>query len=326
MVRITALNKYLPERVVKNDELEEIVGHEFISIGTLNRLFGIKERRFAEKSQQVSDLACEAAKPIVVGQEEKIDLLIFSAACADLIEPATANIIQTKLGLECPCMDIKNACNSVLSAIHTATAFIESGIYKKILIVSGEKLSDAINLELKDKDQLIRGLASLSLGDGAVALLLEKSADESGFVYQKFMTHGNHWSLCTILGGGSMFPHDVTKNYFEGKTSAMRSVFVEEASPFFNACFDESPWEKDEIDHLITHQVSNGSFQTLSKCINVPMDKNISVFEKYGNVASASVPLALIESVESGKIQKGDKVALIGMAAGISASVQLMIW
>jgi len=328
-IKIEAISTYLPEKKVCNTMVEKWINNnqDFISNGIIEKLFGIKNRRFAEKTEQVSDLAAKAAMPILEKiDKEEIDFLIFASACADLIEPATCNIVQQKLGLDCPAMDIKNACNSFLSAIHTATAFIKAGIYKKVLIVNGEKLSDAINFNLKSKEQLQASLAAFSLGDaGAAALISESNDDNKGIVYQKFLTKGKYWDLCTIKGGGSMFPHDVSKNYFEGKTSEMRNVFIDEVKEFAESCFAEADWDPSEVDYLITHQVSKSTFDLICKEINIDQKKNISIFENFGNTAAASIPLALNEGVQK-FFKAGDKIAVLGFAAGISASVQLINW
>jgi len=328
-VYIKEISAYYPERKVCNNEIEKAINKhgEMMQPGTLKKIFGSNHRRFAKKEEQVSDLAAKAARPIVdkIGSEN-IDYLIFAAACADLIEPATSNIVQSKLGLDCPCVDIKNACNSHLSAIEFASALLVSGKYKNVLIVTGEKLSDAINFNIKSKEHLKSAIASFTLGDGGVASLISLSDDESGFVSQSFKTVGKHWELCTIKGGGSLFPRDASKLFFEGKTAALKDELAKHTKQFFLSNLQSNGWNCESIDHVITHQVSVNTFETIFDEVDLPRSKNISVFEKYGNVAAASVLIALYEGVKSNKIKKGDKVAIIGLAAGISASLQLIIW
>ncbi|MBC7775021.1 MAG: ketoacyl-ACP synthase III [Phycisphaerae bacterium] len=327
--KIAELSVYLPERVVSNREIEERINTrgQILPPNTLQRLFGIQERRFAASGQQVSDLAAAAALPIVekVGAAN-IEFLIFAAACADLIEPATCNIVQHKLGLQCPAMDIKNACNSFTSALMTASSLISAGMCSNVLVVNGEKLSDAIRFEFEDESQLLRHLAALSLGDAGAAALVTKSDDESGICFQKFITRGEHWDLCTIKGGGSMYPHDVSKHYFEGQTTDLKAVLAEISKTFFRQCLAESDWEVGEIQHFFTHQVSIGTTRLIAQLTNVDPFKIEEVFAHCGNTAAASIPLAMHQRLSRGEIQKGDKIAWVGLAAGVSASVQLMIW
>ncbi len=327
--KISEIAAYLPERRVSNQELMDAVNQKktFLPDGVLERLFGIQERRFAAKNEQVSDLAVQAALKIIdkVGRE-KIDLLIFAAACSDLIEPATSNIVQSKLGLRCPCMDLKNACNSMVTAMHTADAFIKAGIYKNILIVNGEKLSDAINYAIKDMDHLKRAMASFTLGDAGAAIIMSVSDDESGLYHQEFMTEGNHWELCTIQGGGSMFPHDNSKLYFEGKTTELKEAMIVHSKDFVLKAFERCDWAIDSINHIFTHQVSNQTFKVIAENTGLDKEKFVNTFEKYGNTAAASIPLSIVYARDNNILQKGDKIALVGLAAGLSVSVQMLIW
>jgi len=326
---ISDIEVYLPERIVTSSELETIInkGGKLLDTGSLERLFGVRERRYADPSVQVSDLGANAARNMVQKHGvREIDCLIFASACSDLIEPATANIVHSKLGLECPAFDVKNACNSFVTALQVASSFIESGVYKKILIISGEKLSNTIRFEPADEHELKRGLASLSFGDAGSAVMVEPSPNGCGMYFQKFKTVGKHWELCTIQGGGSMFPFDPGKNYFEGKTSELAHVFVEEGRSFVQASLAEAGWELDEIDYVFTHQVSSKTIEILAMVLNIPIEKIIRVSDLLGNVASVSIPLSLHVAESNGLLKHGNKIAIIGMAAGISISVQLMVW
>jgi 3-oxoacyl-[acyl-carrier-protein] synthase-3 len=290
-------------------------------------MFGVKERRYADAKTQVSDLAANAARKIVDKYgKDHFDCLIFASACSDLIEPATANIVQDKLGLNCPAFDVKNACNSFVTALQIAHAFVVSGTYKSVLIATGEKLSNCIKLDINSDEDLTDRLAAFSFGDAGSAVLVEASANESGLVFQRFKTTGKHWALCTIQGGGSMFPFEPEKNYFKGKTSELSEVMFEEGAEFVAGCFADAGWKMNDVDHFITHQVSDRTFEQVAAFFNIPEERFHKVISEHGNTAAASIPLALHKASAAGKLKKGDKVAIIGLAAGISVSVQLMIW
>ena len=146
------LEVYLPDRRMTNADLEERITLEGSPLpsGTLDKLCGPIERRYAEPDVQVSDLACLAASRLMERNKNvPVDLIIFAAASSDLIEPATACIIRQKLNLSCPAFDLKNACNSVVSAMQTASAFVECGMYRHVLIVTGEKLSGRQSVQKK---------------------------------------------------------------------------------------------------------------------------------------------------------------------------------
>ena len=342
-IKIAATSAYLPTHIVTNAEIEyrlntpqyELanLGSEAVKTakmlpsGALERLFGSQERRFAAKNEQVSDIATRAALPIVERKgRSNIDCLIFAAACADMLEPATANIIQMKLGLNCPVFDLKNACNSFVTAIQIGSSLIQSEQYKNVLIVNGEKLQDAIKFDIEDATELRKHLAAYTLGDAGAAVLLEKSTDNSGIVYQKFKTRGQYWDLCTVPGGGSLHPHTSKFNYFEGKTGEMRSIFMSEFSDLFNECFEKTDWKISDIKYFFMHQVSLETFDAVAKQCQLPRERFIHSFDKYGNIAAATIPVNLHEAVAAGKIQKGDKLMFIGLGAGISIGLQLVIW
>ena len=326
---ISDIGIFLPERIVSSAEVENIVNKngQILPHGSIVRLFGVRERRYADSHIQVSDLGANAARSIVEKHgADTIDCMIFASACSDLIEPATANIVQEKLGLHCPVFDVKNACNSFVTALQIASSFIDAGIHKKVLITSGEKLSNAIRFEPSGEEDLKKRLASLSFGDGGSAVMVESSANGCGLYFQKFKTVGKYWELCTIKGGGSMYPFEPDKNYFEGKTAEMAHIIVAECSRFLQSCFSEPGWTISDIDHVITHQVSMKTFEILAANSGFPVQKIIQVCDLYGNIASVSIPLSLHIAEKRGMLKHGDKIAIIGLAAGISVSIQFMVW
>jgi acyl-CoA:acyl-CoA alkyltransferase len=325
---IKAVAAYLPDNQM---QIQSIVNkirlrHPIVQNGILERLLGENTRYFADTETQVSDLACAAAAKILEKYSMKnIDLLIFAAASSDLIEPATANIVQTKLGLHCPAMDLKNACNSFVSAIQTASAFVEAGYYKNVLIVNGEKLSEVINYHPRDEDHLARCIASYSLGDAGAAMLIG-AGEGSRIMYHNFTSLGEYWNLCTVAGGGSLAFRDQEKYYFESDSQTLKEVFKMKVPEFLRQSLKEANWKMEDIDCLISHQVSGSTMTQLANLLNIPLEKCISTFGFYGNTAAATIPLAIDYALKENKLNKGDKVCLLGMAAGISLSVQLIEW
>ncbi len=322
---IKDLSVYLPKRVVCNAEIE--ANHPNLPKGGLQRLFGSSTRHYAAPDEQVSDLAAQAARPILERQGiGEIDYLIFASACSDLIEPATANIVQEKLGLSCPAMDIKNACNSFTTGLMTAAQFVASGMCRQVLVVNGEKLSDAVRPVTDSPEQLMRHLAAFSFGDAGAAALVSASENGSGFVAQQFHTLGHHWRLCTIPGGGSLHPHDADKLYFEGETTQLKEVMAEAGAGYFHACLREVGWVPADVRHLFTHQVSADTTRLISRMTQVPPENLEDGFAETGNTAAASIPIVMHRRIANGSLRRGDKVVLLGLAAGVSISVQLLIW
>jgi 3-oxoacyl-[acyl-carrier-protein] synthase-3 len=258
--------------------------------------------------------------------EESIDCLIFAAASGDLIEPATANIVQQKLGLRCPVLDVKNACNSFVNGIQVASSFVTANVYRNVLVVNGEILHNAIRFELEPDEDISRRLASYTFGDAGAAVLVGESDDESGLYYQQFKSNGEHWKLCTILGGGSLYPRDPEKYYFEGFTSELKTQLIEESKGMVADALRATGWSAKDIAHVFTHQVSMNTFDVVANQAGMCKSKFRSTFREAGNTAAASIPLAMHRTLQEGKLLKGDKMLIIGLAAGVSISIQLMIW
>lgn len=166
-----------------------------------------RERRFAAKHEQVSDLVVQAAKPILERfSGQNVEFLIFASACADLIEPATCNIVQHKLGLQCPALDVKNACNSFVSGLMTASSLIAAGICNNVLVVTGEKPSDAIRFDFENDAQMGPYLAGFTFGDAGAAALVTVSPDDSGFSFSTPDDKGRAGRFA-LLKAAARFPH-----------------------------------------------------------------------------------------------------------------------
>lgn len=325
---IKSIAAYLPEQIVYNQEIEDKINFQNGSVepGMLEKLFGCKMRRIAPLDMQVSDIACEAAKKILNERNApQIDMLIFAAASSDLIEPATANIVQAKLGLNCPVMDVKNACNSFVSAMQVASAFVTSGVYNNILVVGGEKLSEVVNFNPKDQEELKGSLAGYTLGDGGAAMIIG-AGEGSKMVYQKFNSWGEHWKLCTVEGGGSMAYRDLNKHYFVANTAALHKAFSRKILRFVFDSLKEVGWNIKDLNLVVSHQVSCDITDRIAAGLGISPSTFIKTFYKYGNTAAVTIPIALHEALIDGRLKKGDKVMLLGLAAGISLSVQLIEW
>ena len=327
--KITSISHYEPVRVVTNDELAKLINDKNFQVKPeiFKEKFGIVERRYARTDEQASDLAVAAALKILNPQNiHTIDCIIFASGSSDMIEPATSSIIQSKLKMNCPAFDIKNACNSFVCGLQTANALIVSNTYKKILLLSGEKLSAIIKFSYTDTLEFVKRFASLSMGDAGAAAIIEKSDDDSGICAQQFQTNGEYWDLCTVPGGGSLHAQDGSKVYFEGRTSEMKKVFFEKKGDLINKTISNAGWNIDDLDHIFMHHVSMNTFVEVANDLNIPVEKFYNVFEKFGNLAASSIPFAMSYALQEGKLKKGDKIMLLGLASGISISVQLIIW
>ena len=323
LIKIKKIASYLPKKTLSNAEIIALAdSNQLLLNKKVLSYIGCETRYRAEDDENASDLATKAAEKILTDEnKEEIDLLIFASASSDFIEPATANPIQQKLGLRCPVMDIKNACNSFVNALQVASSFIEIGVYKNILIVTGEKPSVSVKYHIKNLKDLKKYLAGFTLSDGGSAAIITSSNDESKIHYQKFYSIGSEWKHCSIRGGGTWYPRDPEKSYFEGDTIALKNSFDGEATEFLKKAMKDCGCDKSTIK-IYTHQVSEGTYDLLIDGFNIKKEQIHRVFHLYGNMAAASIPVSMVDAIEKGILKRGDKILLIGLAAGISASLQ----
>ena len=331
-VRIEGLASSLPSKKITSTQLEERIREHSKNItlpaGSIEILTGVKERRVLDEHLNASDLATDAAKKALKKAQldvTDIDCLLFASACSDILEPATANIVQQHLKATCPAFDIKNACNSFLNGMEVAESFIVSGKYKRVLVVNGEVPSRAVRYSVKNKDQLRKSFAGYTLGDAGAAMILGPSDGTSGILYSEFSSYGEHWELSTYMGGGTRYPRDVEKTYFEGETAGLKDVFIKIGPKQIHHTLKIVGWSVNDIDKIIVHQVSAKSFNIIADQTKLPMDKIVIVLPELGNMISASVPVAL-DHAQHGGLKSGDKILLIGLASGISIGTFALVW
>ncbi len=172
---------YLPETVRATAETEATLRSRNpklkLATGLIHRMTGVESVHVRPDGWQASDLAVAAARVALEESPGPVDLLLFASASQDLIEPATSHIVAAKLGLDCPVMDVKNACNSVINAMQVGEALIAAGQYRRVLIASGEQPSHGVRWELADHEQFIRSFPGYTMSDGGAAVLLEATDD-----------------------------------------------------------------------------------------------------------------------------------------------------
>lgn len=321
--KITAYACVFPENEFYNQEIEEKISKNFAKIpfGILEETTWVQSRFFVSEWEFCSDLAIRASQKCFEKfyiSKDEIDLLIFASASQDIIEPATANIIQEKLWLSCPVFDVKNACNSFLSGIDIADGFIRAGKYKKILICSGETPSKAIKFDVKDKENFKKHFASYTFWDAGAAMILEKTDEKSGIISSFFKSDGSSWDLGTIMGWWCRFPQDVEKNYFVWEPAKLRDKFKNIWSEIFNEEIAKIGWKKEEITQIFIHQVAMSNFDFISEELSIPKEKFTIILPKYGNIASCCIPTAFSEYSEKNPHKKWDKFVFMGFASGFS--------
>jgi 3-oxoacyl-[acyl-carrier-protein] synthase III len=203
--RITGVAAALPERVRSSAEVEAMIEGFRPPARIVERVSGVRNRHVAADDEIASDLAVAASRKVLANtgtDPAGIDLLLFGSASQDMAEPATAHVVAAKLGLACPVMDVKNACNSLLNAVQVADALITAGQHDRVLVCTGEVPSRAIRWRVRDGAQFAESFPGYTLSDGGAALLVERST-EPGILHVRFTADSTAWDIGTLPGGGS---------------------------------------------------------------------------------------------------------------------------
>ncbi|MBT2208376.1 MULTISPECIES: 3-oxoacyl-ACP synthase III family protein [Actinomadura] len=329
--RITAVAAHLPARTVTSAEVEERVaaesgaaGHPYRPRPTIvERMTGIRVRHVMRDDEQASDLAAAAARRVLAGRglaPEAVDLLVFGSASQDLVEPATAHIVAAKLGARCPVFDVKNACNSFLNGLQVADALVRTGQHERVLVCTGESPSRAIRWSVRDRAQFADAFAGYTLSDGGAAALVE-AAPDGGIFYRDFAAVSSAWRVGTLPGGGSMHPRDPERTYFSGDGRRLKDAFAAGGPELFDTALEKTGLGWDDFAVVAVHQVTVPYLEATRAALGIPADRLVVTLPEHGNLASASLPLQLATALERGRCRPGDRVALVGLAGGISLGV-----
>lgn len=330
-----SVGHYLPERTMTGEDINrkiaEVTGFELTN-GFVERLTGVRSRHYRAEHEQASDLAANAARQAIERAEispEEVDLVVFAACTQDLGEPATANILQQKLGCSrAQVLDVKNACNSFLNGLDLADSHIRSGKSRCAIVAVGETLSLFVDWKIRSVDDLKSRLGSLTLGDAGAAVVV-KAVPESegrGIHATRFRSYGDRWQLATVMTGGSMFPCSQEHAYFRCESQGLREAAYELIPEVVAEVLESIGWEPKDIDVACGHQVTKEMVYGLQERCGVPLGPEIVTVVDCGNTAAASIPLCLGRAFDNGKLKPGSKVLLVGGAAGFSVGVIPLVW
>lgn len=318
-MRILGTGSYVPERIVTNDDLAQIVetSDEWISTRT-----GIRERRITE-GEGTSHLAAEAARRALdmagVAPEE-IDLILLGTSTPDNCFPSGACEVQGAVGaVNAVAYDISAACSGFIFALNTAQAFFEAGIYKKALIIGCDVLSKIVDWEDRSTCVLF--------GDGAGAVV---AAAEEGDGFRMVM--GSDGSR----GASMTCPSRTNDNFLTGKKPEAGFTSMEGQGIFKFAVkkvpectgklLEENGLSKEDIRYFVLHQANYRIVEAIAKRMKLPIDRFPMNIEKYGNTSGATIPILLDELNREGKLEKGDRIVLSGFGAGLTWGASLIQW
>ena len=321
---IAAVGSYLPERVVTNADLEKIVetSDEWITSRT-----GIKERRMAAAHEMTSDLGAKAALRAMEKAgvtPDQIDLIIVATITPDMPFPATACLVQEKIGARrAAAFDLEAACSGFIYALEVGQQFIMSHTYNTVLVIGAEKLTSIIDWQDRNTCVLF--------GDGAGAAILQHRPDAHGLLTACMGADGSKCQLIAMPGGGSANPASVNTVH-----SRMHYLKMDGKETFKNAVTAMNTAAKEalrrceltisQIKCVIPHQANQRIVDSVGDRLGVTPEQVFVNLHKYGNTSAASVVIALDEAVTEGRIQRGDLVLLVAFGAGLTWGAAIIEW
>ncbi len=320
---ITAIHSYLPDNVLTNKDLEQMVDttDEWITTRT-----GIKERRILKgRGVGTSDMAAEAVKGLLekrgIGPEE-IDMLVCTTVTPDMKFPATANVISDKTGINNAfSYDLNAACSGFIYGLVTAANFVELGKYKKVVVVGADKMSSIV--DYTDRQTCV------IFGDGASALLLEPTTEDLGVMGHKFETDGSGRVHLHMKAGGSVKPPshetiDAREHYVYQEGQAVFKFAVTNMADVTLALMKENNLDGRDISWLVPHQANMRIIEATARRANVPMDRVMVNIQRYGNTTNSTIPLCLWEYEK--QMKKGDNIILTAFGGGFTWGAVWLKW
>ena len=318
--RITGTGSFLPPRRVSNQELAAQLALDRVetSDAWIVERTGIRARHFADANVVCSDLALAAAQAALNAADcdvTSIDLIIVATSTPDMIFPSTACIVQNKLGVHgCAAFDVQAVCSGFVYALTVADSMIRTGAASKALVIGSEVFSRI--LDFKDRTTCVL------FGDGAGAVVLEAS-DTPGILASELRADGRHANiLCTpgTVSGGQVLGHPLLK--MDGPAVFKLAVGVLEDAA--RSVLAKAGRTEADIDWLIPHQANIRIMQSTARKLKLDPERLVVTVDEHGNTSAASIPLALDESVRSGKVRPGDTVLLEGVGGGFTWGAVLL--
>jgi 3-oxoacyl-[acyl-carrier-protein] synthase-3 len=322
-VRILAVGHHAPSAILSNEDLEKVLdtSDEWITTRT-----GMKRRHVSSAEQATSDLAIAAARMALESAglaPGDMDCYIVATVTPDFPFPATACIVASKLGAsDKAAFDIEIACSGFIYGLTVASSLIRSGVYKRVMLIGAETLTKIVNRNDR--------ATAVLFGDGAGAVILEAAKNDS-FLSSELGSDGSRPEVLRVPAGGSRTPLTASLLdegeqyiYMEG-----REVFKFAVTKMIEAtdtALRKAHLEKTDVDWLIPHQANKRIIDSAAKYLQMPEDKVIVNIHEYGNTSAASIPIALSEAVQAGKIKNGDVIVFVGFGGGLSWGAVTWRW
>jgi 3-oxoacyl-[acyl-carrier-protein] synthase-3 len=323
--KITALGTYVPPRVLSNKDLETMV--ETTDQWILERT-GIRERHIADKGVAASDLAVEAVGNLVKSHPfdlQTVDLIVVGTVTPDMMYPSTACLVQHKLGITNTWgFDVSAGCSGFLFSLNTGVKFIESGQYKRVLVIGSDVNSAMVNYQ----DRAV----CIIFGDGAGAVLLEPTEEgEEGIIDHVAQVEGAGGQYLYMPAGGSLNPAshetvDKKMHYIHQDGQQVFKYAVKKMAEMTQRILERNKLTGSDIECFIAHQANRRIIMATADRLKMPEDKVIVNIDRFGNTTAGTIPLAMQTALENGKLKKGNTVLLAAVGAGFTSGATLLKW
>jgi 3-oxoacyl-[acyl-carrier-protein] synthase III len=322
--RITALGRYVPERILTNADLEKIVdtNDEWIRTRT-----GIRERHVVEPGTPTSELAARAARDaleLASVAASELDLIIVATVTPDMLFPATACLVQDKLkATRAWGFDISAACSGFLYALTMGAQFVENRVHKKVLVIGADVMTSI--LDYNDRTTCVL------FGDGAGAVLLEPGEGEEGLIDFLHEVDGSGANYLNMPAGGSLRPpsHETVDQRMHFVRQDGAHVFKYAVRKFAETSrnlLDRNGISPGQVDCFVAHQANARIIDAARERLGLPEARVIKNIDRFGNTTAATIPLALGTAIEENKLKAGDLLLMASVGAGFTVGTALVRW
>src|SRR5579864_51479 len=322
--KITGVAGYLPPKVLTNADLEKMVAtsDEWIRTRT-----GIRERHIAEKGTASSHLATEAAKSLLAKTNTDpadIDLIVLASVTPDMMFPATACLVQDRIGAKKAWgFDLSAACSGFAYALTVGAQFVGSGAHKKVMVIGSDTMSSI--LDYKDRATCVL------FGDGAGAVLLEPAKDGEGIIDFSHDVDGSGGQYLYMPGGGSLHPSthetvDKNMHVVHQEGSQVFKYAVRRMAELAACLLERNGFGSDDLSLVVPHQANLRIIRAMQERLGVDDSKVMVNIDKFGNTTAGTIPLGLRDAVEQGRLRKGDLVLIVAVGAGYTTGGVLLRW
>ena len=322
-VQVVSTGSYLPDQIVTNADLQQQFGYD---PAWIEQRTGILSRRYAGPEQATSDLCIEAARRAIRNGRvdvRDIDLVVVGTFTPDFQCPTTANLVQEKLGIDAPAMDLHAACSGFVYALVTAAQYVATGNSRLALVIGGDCNSRIVN----PLDQKVAPL----FGDGAGAVLLAKGDAHQGLICYQLGSDGGGGCMLDRQAGGSKNPitHaalDAGQHFLQMDGRNVFKWAVRAVTDSIEVVMRKTGMSPHDVSLYVLHQANIRIINNVAEQLAIPVDKMFNNLKDYGNTSGGSIPIALDEANQAGRVSRGDTLLISGFGAGLSWGTCLFRW